>query len=302
MKKLLVITLVFMLPILFIFSQGTTQQSSEPAKQETKEPEALQLPDWVDEAIKYGMTQKKVRCKLMSKGILKSYLGTIDTPFIHVAIAANEAKRKMMAFTRKDVTKEMLEPVVRIFFKWPGKEFSQPSAEHAVIKKIKSPDPKYVTQPLKVDKIGFTTDKMKVASLFRDEQTKLKLPKICYYCGGKEKLSLDHIIPRKKGGPDSGDNLIFSCRKCNSSKGSKDLMEWMESKDRFPTILVLRRYLKLVIRFCSENNLLNKPLSELDTLDLPVSIKKIPLKYPKLKDIKLWVTDLDEYQNRIDYL
>ncbi len=156
MNKLLAIVLVFLIPCFFIFGQDTTQQSSESAaKQNTTEPEALQLPDWVDEAIKHGITRGKVICKL-KHGFLKTVLGTVDTPFIRVAKAANEAKRKMMTFTRKDVTKEMLESVVWVYFKWPGNEMDQPSAEHVVIKKIKSKDLKFVTQPLKVSKIDMT--------------------------------------------------------------------------------------------------------------------------------------------------
>jgi hypothetical protein len=40
----------------------------------------------------------------------------------------------------------------------------------------------------------------------------------CRICGTSEKLHVDHIIPRAKGGSDSMDNLWLLCDKCNLSK------------------------------------------------------------------------------------
>lgn len=49
----------------------------------------------------------------------------------------------------------------------------------------------------------------------------------CAYCGiESSELTLDHIIPRSKGGPDSAENLTPACRSCNSSKGAKGISEW----------------------------------------------------------------------------
>ena len=43
----------------------------------------------------------------------------------------------------------------------------------------------------------------------------------CQYCGSKEALTLDHVIPRSRGGVDSWDNLITCCASCNVKKGNK---------------------------------------------------------------------------------
>jgi len=44
----------------------------------------------------------------------------------------------------------------------------------------------------------------------------------CQYCGVKTKdLTLDHLIPRHKGGRHAWDNLVSACRSCNHRKGGK---------------------------------------------------------------------------------
>ena len=48
----------------------------------------------------------------------------------------------------------------------------------------------------------------------------------CQYCKSKNiELTLDHIIPKDKGGNDSWSNLVAACRKCNMKKGNKLLKE-----------------------------------------------------------------------------
>lgn len=41
----------------------------------------------------------------------------------------------------------------------------------------------------------------------------------CLYCGAVNNLTLDHVIPRSRGGASSWDNLASACRNCNSKKG-----------------------------------------------------------------------------------
>ena len=41
----------------------------------------------------------------------------------------------------------------------------------------------------------------------------------CQYCGTPEELTLDHVIPKSRGGRTSWDNLITACKRCNSRKG-----------------------------------------------------------------------------------
>lgn len=44
----------------------------------------------------------------------------------------------------------------------------------------------------------------------------------CRFCGSEEDLSLDHIIPWSRGGPDMVENLRVLCRSCNSSRGNRE--------------------------------------------------------------------------------
>jgi hypothetical protein len=62
-------------------------------------------------------------------------------------------------------------------------------------------------------------DARRVAIFERDE--------CCQGCGTDEDLSIDHRIPRSRGGSDEGDNLWVLCRSCNSSKGDQTDEEWL---------------------------------------------------------------------------
>jgi len=43
----------------------------------------------------------------------------------------------------------------------------------------------------------------------------------CIRCGVEKNLSIDHIVPRTKGGGNDDENLQVLCKKCNASKGNK---------------------------------------------------------------------------------
>lgn len=44
----------------------------------------------------------------------------------------------------------------------------------------------------------------------------------CQYCNYKgEQLTLDHVIPKSRGGKDSWDNLATACVRCNIKKGNR---------------------------------------------------------------------------------
>lgn len=45
----------------------------------------------------------------------------------------------------------------------------------------------------------------------------------CQYCGSTKHLTIDHIIPKSKGGGDTWFNLCVCCSSCNTKKGDKFL-------------------------------------------------------------------------------
>ncbi len=47
----------------------------------------------------------------------------------------------------------------------------------------------------------------------------------CAYCGARENLTLDHIIPSSRGGEHTWENLVTACGKCNTLKGNRTPQE-----------------------------------------------------------------------------
>lgn len=41
----------------------------------------------------------------------------------------------------------------------------------------------------------------------------------CQYCGTSRDLTLDHVVPRSKGGGSNWSNLVTACKRCNARKG-----------------------------------------------------------------------------------
>ena len=134
----------------------------------------------------------------------------------------------------------------------------------------------------------YQTGDMKMRPLSDDEKTKISHPTECCYCGCKTKLSLDHMIPQLKGGPDAADNITYACRSCNSSKGPKDMVQWLLWKNRFPSILVFRRYLKLAARHCQEANLMDTPWEDVCDTSLPFDKRSLRVEWPKLSALRMW--------------
>ena len=43
----------------------------------------------------------------------------------------------------------------------------------------------------------------------------------CLYCGSTKNLTLDHMIPKSRGGDSSWTNLVTACMRCNTRKGDR---------------------------------------------------------------------------------
>ncbi len=72
-----------------------------------------------------------------------------------------------------------------------------------------------------VRKGGFRVSPSRGTVLFRDNYH-------CQYCENKfmkHHLTLDHVVPKSKGGPKAWDNLVACCVPCNQRKGDKTPFE-----------------------------------------------------------------------------
>lgn len=69
---------------------------------------------------------------------------------------------------------------------------------------------RYVNIPYK--KVHFTRQ-----NVFKRDEHK------CAYCGSTKDLTLDHVIPRSKGGKHSWKNVVACCKKCNYEKADNFL-------------------------------------------------------------------------------
>ncbi|MCP4626660.1 MAG: HNH endonuclease [bacterium] len=62
----------------------------------------------------------------------------------------------------------------------------------------------------------------------------------CAYCGARrEKLSIDHIIPKSRGGKMTFENCVAACRPCNLKKGGRTPSEarmYLKLRPYQPTI------------------------------------------------------------------
>ena len=58
---------------------------------------------------------------------------------------------------------------------------------------------------------GLNKQTMSIGPLADDERLKMLLPQACCYCESRDYLSVDHLIPTKRGGANTGDNLVWAC-------------------------------------------------------------------------------------------
>ena len=135
---------------------------------------------------------------------------------------------------------------------------------------------------------GLQTGNMKRSSIYKNEREKLSRRNECAYCGAVDvPLTLDHLFARSRKGSDSGDNLIYCCHICNSSKNNRDYFEWIKSTGRPVNIAIAERYLKNAYTLCEQHGILDMCVDDAPA-DLPFDLQAIPLNY----DI-LWLDHKD---------
>ena len=72
----------------------------------------------------------------------------------------------------------------------------------------------------------------------------------CVYCGEyhKNAMSLDHVIPKSKGGKDTFENLVTCCMPCNCEKDDLTIEEWGKEhpNPKKPHYLMLMKTTKVI--------------------------------------------------------
>lgn len=66
----------------------------------------------------------------------------------------------------------------------------------------------------------------------------------CIYCGTRaegQELSVEHVVPKARGGGESPGNLVTACRRCNSQRGDAPLTQWARPDMRRRVVLAVEK-------------------------------------------------------------
>lgn len=99
---------------------------------------------------------------------------------------------------------------------------------------------------------------IKMSKSIREWEIERANRNVCIYCESVEKVQTEHIIPKSKGGPDSADNLVDSCQRCNLKKSNKDVFEFCAMIGIDVPRLVKGKVLKLVFSKHAEKGTLQE--------------------------------------------
>ena len=97
-----------------------------------------------------------------------------------------------------------------------GKAEIVKNEEEEVVRSEKLAYPK----PLIIRLLNYIKSKIKTFKVNRNRIYKRDNHE-CAYCGSKKQLTIDHIIPKSRGGKNTWNNLISSCLSCNLKKGDR---------------------------------------------------------------------------------
>lgn len=81
---------------------------------------------------------------------------------------------------------------------------------------------------------------------------------------------------------------MWACRGCNSSKSDTDLLVWFAGQDRFPPLLLLRRYLKLAFLHFRGADLWEAEQGDPRVAAAPFCLDALPDVWPRPDRLELW--------------
>lgn len=91
----------------------------------------------------------------------------------------------------------------------------------------------------------------------------------CQYCGkqfrfGSKSITLDHIVPRSKGGDTTWLNCVASCKQCNTFKGSKKISETSLTLLKQPVKPTIGEFIMTRMRLSGLDKMLNELFNEME--------------------------------------
>lgn len=113
----------------------------------------------------------------------------------------------------------------------------------------------------------FRSGKKTMSGTIREWEVESSSTKQCAFCGAIDGLEMDHVIPKSLGGPDDSNNLVWSCRTCNSSRSNKTIYQWLGSKKKDDiNRLVAGKYLKELFELHERKGTLDVGRNDLEKL------------------------------------
>lgn len=138
-----------------------------------------------------------------------------------------------------------------------------------------------------IEMTKYQQQRRNISTLDRDDALAQDGIKVCAHCGTiAPKFQWDHLIPQSRlVGEYVALNQVRSCPHCNTSRGNKDLMFWHRQNQTFPTLGVLRRYLKLCYHYAKHGGYLSVPSADAVRDGLPFDPRYFPRKFPKVEQL-----------------
>lgn len=150
-----------------------------------------------------------------------------------------------------------------------------------------NPYPDGRTKAANITMTDFQRRRKNISSLDRDDALAQDAQPICAHLGCiAPTYHWDHLIPRSRlKGQNIPLNQVRSCPRCNTSRGNQELMAWHQRHSTFPSLGVLRRYLKICYFYSTQHGCLAQPVEEAVLDGLPFDPRNLPRKFPPVENL-----------------
>ena len=95
-----------------------------------------------------------------------------------------------------------------------------------------------------ISRLGLRTARSYSATMFTRFNVFLRDRFSCQYCGRRDDLTFDHLVPRSRGGQTTWINVVAACSPCNLRKGNLTMAEsrmWPSQMPFQPSVNHLHR-------------------------------------------------------------